>query len=129
MTASKVYFYDKIDSLKIGVNKFFKMIGEECKTNEKVGIKLHFGEGENDTYVDPKLLQDVTKFIKNPVFIECNVLYRGNRTKKEDHIKQAKAHGFGFLEIDILDGQQVEDYLEIEINEKNTKRNHQRHFN
>ena len=121
MEISKVYFYDNVSNLKAGVNSFFKMIADECQTEEAVGIKIHFGEKDNDTHVSAKHLSDVTKFFKKPVFVECNVLYRGNRLRKEDHIKQAHNHGFDFIEIDILDGEMGEDYIEIEIDTKNTQ--------
>jgi len=123
MEASKVYFYDNVDNLKAGVNKFFKMIADEFDMpEEKIGIKLHFGEGNNDTHVSADLLKDIPKYFQNPTFIECNVLYRGNRLRREDHIKQAEEHGFGFIEIDILDGEMGEDYFEIELDTKNTKK-------
>ncbi|MBN1328423.1 MAG: DUF362 domain-containing protein [Candidatus Heimdallarchaeota archaeon] len=122
MTASKVYFYNNIANLKTGVNKFLKMIAYYVQSDEKIGIKIHFGEGENDTHVDPSLLRDVTKYFSEPVFVECNVLYRGNRMRREDHIKQAKEHGFDYIDIDILDGEMGEDYTEIEIDTKNTKK-------
>ncbi|NHJ39055.1 MAG: DUF362 domain-containing protein [Asgard group archaeon] len=122
MEASKVYFYDNISNLKAGVNIFFKMIADEIQNNEKVGIKIHFGERENDTHVNSKLLRDLPKYFEEPIFIECNVLYRGNRYRKDEHIKQAIEHGFDFIEIDILDGEMGEDYTEIEIETKNTKK-------
>ena len=125
MEKSKVYFYENIANLKAGMNKIFKMIADELgeqEEGEKIGIKIHFGERDNDTHVDPNLLKDVTKYFKEPVFIECNVLYRGNRLRKDDHIQQAMNHGFDFIDIDILDGEMGEDYNEIEIDTKNTKK-------
>ncbi len=122
MDASKVYFYDNLSNLKAGVNKIFKMIADEVDIEETMGIKIHFGEGDNDTHVNPNHLRDVTKYFKKPVFVECNVLYRGNRLRKDSHLKQAADHGFDFIEIDILDGEMGEDYSEIEIETKNTKK-------
>ena len=54
-------------------------------------------------------------------FIETNVLYRGERTTKEKHIKLAKEHGFIELPILIADGEHGEDFQEVEINKKNFK--------
>ena len=124
MEKSKVYYYNNLTNLKAGVNKFFKMIAEEIDAEEekKIGIKIHFGERDNDTHVKPELLKDLPKYFKEPVFVECNVLYRGNRLRKDDHIKQASEHGFDFIEIDILDGEMGEDYTEIEIDTKNTQK-------
>jgi uncharacterized Fe-S center protein len=122
MEISKVYFYDNVSNLKAGVNQFFKMIADECQTEDPVGIKIHFGEKQNDTHVSAKHLVDVEKYFKKPVFVECNVLYRGNRLRKEDHIKQAHKNGFDYIDIDILDGEMGEDYIEIEIDTKNTQK-------
>ncbi|MFW9923624.1 MAG: DUF362 domain-containing protein [Candidatus Thorarchaeota archaeon] len=122
MEKSKVYFYDNLSNLKAGVNKIFKMIADESNPEEKIGVKIHFGEGNNDTHVNPNLLKEITRFFKEPVFVECNVLYRGNRLRKDDHLKQAAEHGFDFIEIDILDGEIGADYQEIEIDTKNTKK-------
>ncbi|MEA2070003.1 MAG: DUF362 domain-containing protein [Asgard group archaeon] len=121
MDKPKVYFYNNLDNLKNGVNLFFKMIAEEADTKEKIGIKIHFGEKNNDTHVDPELLKDITKYFEHPSFVECNVLYKGNRTRKKDHIQQANDHGFSFIDIDILDGEMGEDFYEKEIETKNTK--------
>ena len=102
MEASKVYFYNNLSNQKAGINNFFKMIADEIETEEKVGIKIHFGERDNDTHVSSKLLRDLPKYFQQPFFIECNVLYRGNRLRKEDHLKQAADNGFDFIEIDSL---------------------------
>jgi hypothetical protein len=118
---SKVYFYKNLDDLKTGVNKFFEMISEELG-KDTVGLKVHFGERNNNTHIDPELLKDVDKYFKSPKFVECNVLYKGTRTRKSDHIETAKSHGFGFLDIDILDGDLGEDTLEVPIDTKNTKK-------
>ena len=117
---SKVYFYDNLDDLKSGVNKFFEIISKYLG-KDNIGLKIHFGEGENDTHIDPELLKDVTKYFTNPKFVECNVLYKGSRTRKDDHIKTAKDHGFGFLGVDILDGKLGEETIEVPIKTKNTK--------
>ena len=122
MEKSKVYFYENLSNQKAGLNKFFKMIADECDSDEKIGLKVHFGERDNDTHIDPNLLKEVTKYFKEPIFVECNVLYRGNRIRKDEHIQQAIAHGFDFIEIDILDGEMGEEYIEIEIDTKNTKK-------
>jgi uncharacterized Fe-S center protein len=119
MPKSTVYFYDNLKNLKRGVNKFFEIISKDFGRGI-VGLKIHFGEEGNDTHIDPKLLKDVTKIFSKPKFVECNALYRGSRTKKDDHIKIAKRHGFGFLEIDILDGDAGEEAIEVEVNTENT---------
>jgi len=116
----KVYFYKNINDLKTGLNKFFDMISKDTG-KDNIGLKIHFGEKNNDTHISPELLEDAGEYFNNPKFVECNVLYRGLRTKKKDHIEIAKKHGFDFLDIDILDGELGEQTIEVPINTKNTK--------
>jgi len=55
-------------------------------------------------------------------FIETNVLYKSDRTKKDTHIALAREHGFTQLPIIIADGEIGEDYVEVEINKKHFKK-------
>jgi len=95
---------DKIDYSRLGKN---------------VAIKLHFGEMGCVTYISPVLVKKVYDKVislgKNASLVESNVLYKGSRTNSTDHIKTAKAHGFGFAPIDILDGELGKDEIEIKI--------------
>ncbi|MAG20226.1 4Fe-4S ferredoxin [archaeon] len=105
----KVYFCKDVKR----VNEFFKIISEDFKDN--VGVKIHFGEDGNTTHIDPKLIKDLGKYFNKPKFIESNVLYKGRRTTKKEHIKLAKEHGFGFLGIDILDGDMGEEEIKVKV--------------
>ncbi len=122
MVKSKVYFYDKIDDMKSGLNKFFEMIAKEINDDSKTALKLHFGANNNDTHINPQLLVDVTNYFKEPLFVESSCLYPGRRHRRDEHIKLAREHGFTFLDIDILDGEEGRDYVEISIDTKNTKK-------
>ena len=123
MDKSKVYFYKDSTNFQDGLNKFFRKIAEEIgDTEEKIGIKIHFGAQNNDTHIDPKLLNDLPKIFKNPIYVESNCLYPGRRHRSDEHIKLAQEHGFTNLQIDILDGKEGRDYTEIEIDTKNTKK-------
>ncbi len=116
----EVYLFSDLSRLKYGVNKFFRIIAKDFRKT-KVGIKIHFGEKGNDTHINPELLKDVKKFFP-AVFVECNALYRGSRTVKKDHMAVAKEHGFGFLDIDILDGDIGDEFVEVPVNLKNIKK-------
>ena len=89
------------------------------KLKGNVGIKVHFGEKGNKTFLKPKyskiVYDEVVKRGYDCSLIECNVLYRGSRTNKKDHIKLAKKHGFDFAPIDILDGEIGEDEVELNV--------------
>lgn len=103
---------------------FNKLISDKDEfKGKKVAVKIHFGEKGCNTFTDPKLIKEVTDRVKEldgkPVLVECNVLYRGSRTIKKNHLNTALEHGFNFADIDILDGDMGE--YEIEIPIKNGK--------
>jgi uncharacterized Fe-S center protein len=105
----KVYFAKEIETILNQID--FSQLGE------RVGIKVHFGEMGCETYISPGLVKQVYKKIeslgKSATLIECNVLYKGSRTNSADHLKTAKQHGFGDMQIDILDGAKGEEFIEI----------------
>jgi hypothetical protein len=105
----KVYFSKQIQKI---IDKLaFSKLGN------KVAIKVHFGERGCKTYINPEIVRKVYNKVKSlgkqPSLVECNVLYRGSRTEKTEHIKTAKEHGFTDMEIDILDGTLGEEFVEI----------------
>lgn len=104
---SKVYFSKKFD----------KIVDLLPETIGKTGIKLHVGEMGNVTYLKPDYAKAVfdrlSKNNKEVSLIECNVLYRGSRTNRADHLKTAKAHGYDFATLDIVDGEYGEESWEI----------------
>lgn len=83
---------------------------------KKVAIKVHFGEKGCNTYISPKIVKKVYEKIKSlgkeATLVECNVLYKGSRTNRADHLKTAREHGFD-MPIDILDGEFGKDFVEI----------------
>ena len=116
---SDVFFYGGGGDLTGVFGGIVSKVSEDLKAGH-VGIKVHFGEGENDTHVKAEWLRDAGRYLKNPVFVECNVLYKGDRTTRETHVETAKKHGFDFLPIDILDSERGEDQMNVEVNTKNT---------
>ncbi len=107
----KVYFSQ-------GIKKITDKIDKK-RLKGKVGIKVHFGEEGNETYLDPKIAKAVYEKVISLGFetslVECNVLYRGSRTNRENHIKVAKKHGFNFAPIDILDGEMGEEDITLKV--------------
>lgn len=96
-----------------------KIVGEiDCSIlGENVAIKLHFGERGCVTFLKPDLVRAVYDRVvssgRKATLIECNVLYRGSRTNTTEHIKTAKEHGFGFAPIDILDGENGQEFVQV----------------
>jgi Uncharacterized Fe-S center protein len=129
----KVYFkavdsYSKTEE----INQATKMVlnnlveGEDITLEKYIPLKVHFGEKGNTTYIESKNFKGILEYFKErkieSAFMETNVLYKGQRTTSENHIKLALDHGFTELPIVIADGDHGENYEEIEINKKNFKK-------
>ncbi len=106
---NKVYFAQNIEKIIENI--------DYSKLGQKVAIKVHFGEAGCTTFMGPKLIKKVYQKIeslgKKATLIECNVLYKGSRTNTKDHLKTAKDHGFIDMDIDILDGENGEKFVDI----------------
>lgn len=98
---------------------------EDIQLENRIPLKVHFGEKGNITYIKPENFEGVIDFLKEKnietSFIETSTLYGGQRYKKDLHIKIAKEHGFTQIPIIIADGEQGESFAEVEINKKNFK--------
>lgn len=92
-----------------------------------IGVKMHFGEKGNKSYVHPKFLRPLIKRLQEqktkPFLFDTNTLYRGKRMNSVDHINLASAHGFSALGVPIMiaDGLRGGSCTEVVINK--------RHFN
>lgn len=88
----------------------------------KVPIKVHFGEKGNKTFVPAGCYDGIIDYLESnnreTAFIETNVLYRGSRTTRENHVELAKSHGFTRIPIIIADGEMGEAVHEVEINQE-----------
>jgi len=104
----KVYFSKHIEKI---LDKL-----DYSRLGKKVAIKLHFGDKGCVTYLNPKIARKVFDKIKSlgkeVSLVETNVLYRGSRTTRDEHIKTAREHGFD-MPIDILDGEKGEEFIEV----------------
>jgi len=127
---NNVYFkaidsYSKTEEISNAASELLKeLVKEEKISLEKfIPLKVHFGEKGNNTFIKSKNFAGIINYLKerdiDSAFTETNVLYRGERTTREKHIKLAKEHGFTELPIIIADGEHGEDFEEIEINKKN----------
>ncbi|MFH1607976.1 MAG: DUF362 domain-containing protein [archaeon] len=109
---SKVYFSKKFDSDSI-INLFERVHNDlsQITPNERVAIKVHFGEKGNTRFVSPRyikpIIDSLNKFNSNYFITDANTLYKGMRVNATDHKQVAKEHGFYDLnsEITIADGE------------------------
>ncbi|NMC59069.1 MAG: DUF362 domain-containing protein [Candidatus Methanofastidiosa archaeon] len=123
----QIYSYTETREINNGTKALLKKLVEDEKISleNNIPLKVHFGENGNTTFIEPKNYEGIIEYLKEnkikSCFIETNVLYRGQRTNRKNHVKLALKHGFTQLPIIIADGDIGEDYEEIEINKKNLK--------
>lgn len=123
---SKITEYSEEKFSDVAKKLLRKIVDEKnIKLNKKLPLKVHFGEHGNTTYVKAKVFDGIIDYLEENsiegVFLETNVLYRGRRTTKTDHLKLALEHGFTKLPLVIADGERGEAFNNIEINKKHFK--------
>lgn len=103
--------------------------GDLFSKGDFIGVKTHFGEKGNTTFIHPlyvkavlnKLVQAGTK----PFLTETSTLYRGKRSNAIDHFALANEHGFGFDKMNVplimADGLFGDSEIGITINGKHFK--------
>jgi len=130
---SKVYFislndYSSIDNVKSGLFKLVKesRVLDFIRKDEKVALKIHFGEEGNTGFVKPeyvRIINDGIMALGAKTFLtDTNTLYKGRRTTSKDHLNIAYEHGFtreiSGTEVIIPDDTKKENNIDIEINQK-----------
>jgi uncharacterized protein len=127
---AKVYFkaidsYSKTNEINNAAANLLKIIEKEEKVelSKFIPLKVHLGEKGNTTFIKPNNFDGIIDYLKekniDTAFVETNVLYKGQRNTKENHLRLAKEHGFTRIPVIIGDGDTGEDYELIEINKKN----------
>ncbi|MFC1898443.1 DUF362 domain-containing protein [Candidatus Cloacimonadota bacterium] len=71
--------------------------------HDKVAVKTHIGDTNNDTHIPPKLIamvvQEIKKYNALPYITETSTLYSGPRSNAISHLELAEKHGFTFEKI------------------------------
>ena len=121
---SKVFFLpiEKINE----IGKFIEETGifDFIKEEEKIALKIHFGNTKHNNQIPPDYLKDIVKILQNkncfPFLTDTNVLYRGERADTFSHMKVAYFHKFHTLGIPIIiaGGFNGTDEVPIEVNYK-----------
>lgn len=130
---SQVYFIPVTDADNLEVvNQKLKILLDKSKVldvvakNDKVVVKVHFGEEGNTGFVRPQNLRPICDELINKgadaVLSDANTLYRGKRLNSADHLKLAQEHGFTKtmtgVQVVIPDDTKQENIVDIEINQK-----------
>lgn len=126
---AKVYFYkikkQSPEVLEKAGREVSGIISQAFGPEDKLAIKVHFGERGNVTYLGSDFTKAVCEDLKNKVksltLVECTVLYKGERSFASGHKKVALDHGFDFAPIEILDGEKGNEEVIIKINGKHFK--------
>ncbi len=90
------------------------------RSGDRVGIKLHWGERGNKTFLPPDYAREVARFLiergMKPCVVDTTVLYSGGRRNGADSLKTAAGHGYTedylgcpVIIADGLDGREVSD--------------------
>jgi uncharacterized Fe-S center protein len=68
--------------------------------NDRTAVKIHVGEKNNNTHLDPAVIRVVVERLKalgaTPFLTETSTLYKGQRSNAIDHLCHAFAHGFTY---------------------------------
>ncbi|MCU0652429.1 MAG: DUF362 domain-containing protein [Candidatus Omnitrophica bacterium] len=130
---SKVYFIAAKDANDISaVNARLQKLLKESnvlnfiRKDDKVAVKLHFGEEGNTGFIRPQHLRvicdGILKLSQKVLLSDANTLYRGKRLNSKDHLALAYAHGFTKAvigaDIFIPDDNKKEDKIDVQINQK-----------
>ena len=92
------------------------------KQGERIGVKLHWGEKGNHTFLPPVFAKEIVGWLQGlgakPFVFDTTVLYSGSRRSGEDSLKTAAGHGYSetalgcpVIVADGLDGRHVVDIL------------------
>ena len=88
-------------------------------------LKVHFGEKGNQTFIGAKNFDGIIDYLRaqhvETCYMETNVLYRGERQTRAQHVKLAERHGFTQIPVVIADGETGDDYDEVDIGQKRFK--------
>jgi hypothetical protein len=133
---SKVYFipFQNSDDLADGQKRLKKLLEESrvldiIRKDDRVAVKVHFGEEGNTGYVRSEFARVVYDGIKakggRAFLSDTNTLYCGKRTNCRDHREVAYAHGFTVArvgaEVIIPDDAVKEDTAEVRIDQRFVK--------
>lgn len=124
---SDVFFLpiEKIDKIKefIEYTEIFDFVKEE----QKIALKIHFGNSSHNNHIPPEYLKGIVEILKEkkafPFLTDTNVLYRGERADTFSHLKVAYLHNYHTLGIPILiaGGYMGNDEISIKVNYKHFK--------
>lgn len=121
-----VFYFDVKESdlkeLRTAAKNLSKFYSSPFESDDDLVIKLHFGERNSDTHLNPDFVEEIYRNVKGNVedciLTDCNVLYKGERSKGDTHKELAQDNGFDFAPVVIADGIRGEEEVVLNIDEK-----------
>lgn len=99
--------------------KIFNVFQDFFSENDRVAIKVHFGERASTTRLSPvfvkAVFEELKMKVKEAVLMDCTVLYKGERAFGTSHKKLAFANGFDFAPVIIADGEKGEQEMLVDV--------------
>jgi hypothetical protein len=103
------------------LNALIARLTHPFKTGDRVGIKLHWGERGNHSFLPPAFAGEIVAWLSGlgarPFIFDTTVLYSGSRRTGEDSLKTAVAHGYSEARLGcpvvIADGMDGRDVIDI----------------
>jgi uncharacterized protein len=106
-----------------------EMLKPPFSKGNSVGVKLHWGEQGNQSFLDPIYAREIVRWLTSkgckPFILDTTVLYSGGRHTGKDSLETAKQHGYTeeFLgcPVVIADGLDGRDVIDIPAGYKHFK--------
>ncbi len=80
------------------LRRLLEKIKTPFRRGDRVGIKLHWGEKGNQSFLPPDYAREIALWLKeaglSPFLFDTTVLYSGGRRKAEDSLQTAAEHGY-----------------------------------
>jgi len=98
----KEILFEKLDGEKephlAELRRLLEKVGMPFRPGDRVGIKLHWGEKGNRSFLSPAYAREIAHWLKeggvDPFIFDTTVLYSGGRRKADDSLRTATEHGY-----------------------------------
>ncbi len=98
---SNIYFQrcgNNLNANIISLRKLLDQLEPKFTSSDKVGIKIHWGERDNISFLPADYTAEIVNWVKSmgakPFVFDTTVLYSGGRRDAESALKTAREHGF-----------------------------------
>ncbi len=87
-----------LDENLYALRKILSQLEAPFKSGDSVGVKIHWGERGNTSFLPPEYTREIVQWLKswgmNPFVFDTTVLYSGGRRDGKTSLETASKHGF-----------------------------------